>query len=117
MPSPRKIVVRSYLEKDEYHKLKKLSSQTGLSISSFIKKVCLGQNINATIDYESYLALLKANADLGRIGGLLKLAISKGLSGQQTGDFRTILRDIERNQNILTKQCRIVAENLTKKQK
>ncbi len=114
MPSPKKITVRSYLEKEEYENIKKLSSQAGLSISSFIKKVCLGQKIQTSVDYEAYLAMLKVNADLGRVGGLLKLAISNGIAGKQTGDFKALLRDIERKQNILTSQCKAVAKSLNK---
>ncbi len=118
MPSPNKKVVKSYLERNEYEELLKLAKQSGLSVSTFIKNVCLNKKIRTTTDYKTYLLLLKANADLGRVGGLLKLAITNGdQEAQSVKNIRTLLREIERNQNILMKYSKTITDSFVKREK
>ena len=72
--------------------LSKMSEQAGLSMSEFVRRVCLGQVVESKIDSRAVLDLLKINADLGRLGGLLKLWLTE--PDQHATDVRKLLRDI-----------------------
>ncbi len=86
-------VMNVYLSDEEYKIITDSSNRAGLSISTFARNVCLGLRVESKENNQIVLDLIKINADLGRLGGLLKLAIA------ETGDianFRPLLRDFER---------------------
>lgn len=112
MPSPDKKVLHAYLTPEEYGQIKKMADQAGLSISTFVKRVCLGQTVKTRADQEAMLALLKANADLGRLGGLFKMALSEGKARELAFELRQTLRHIEKSQAQVVACCRAVAESL-----
>ncbi len=86
MPSPGKVVIKSYVTPDEYKRVANLATQTHLSISEFIRRVCLGYQPKCQIDQEAVLALIKISADLGRLGGLLKWALAEKSLDWQKGN-------------------------------
>jgi hypothetical protein len=45
----------------------------GLSVSSFLRRIGLGLPIKSVLDQQAIIELAKANGDLGRLGGLLKM--------------------------------------------
>ena len=45
----------------------------GLSLSAYLRKVGMGTEIRSALDQQRIIELAKINADLGRLGGLLKL--------------------------------------------
>ena len=110
MPSPDKKVLHAYLTPEEYDQVKAMADQAGLSISTFVKRVCLGQEVRSKADQEAVRALLQANADLGRLGGLFKMAFSEGKAGVEAFDFRQTLRQIEKGQAQVVAHCRVVAD-------
>lgn len=75
MPS-RKRFVKAYLDDADYDRVAAMAGQAGLSISKFVARVCLAQEIKSTVDQKAVLALLKSNADLGRLGGVIKYHLS-----------------------------------------
>lgn len=77
MSCPDKIALRAYLTPHEYEIVKKKAAQASRSVSAYVRAVCLGHEVRSTVDHDAVLALLKINADLGRLGGLLKLSISQ----------------------------------------
>ena len=106
MPSPNRKTVKTYLTSEEYAQLSSLAHQTGLSKSTFIKRVCLGIELRSKIDQQAVLNLLKANADLGRLGGLLKFALTgKGSDGPMSYEFRQTLHKIEASQAEVVNAC------------
>ena len=111
MPSPDKKVLHAYLTPEEYEQVRLMAENSGLSISTFVKRVCLGQELRSNADQEAVRALLQANADLGRLGGLFKMALSEGKAGALTFDFRQTLRQIEKGQAQVTAHCRVVADS------
>lgn len=115
MPSPNKKVLKAYLTPEEYEQVSDMAKQAGLSLSTFTKRVCLGHELRSKTDQQAILALLKANADLGRLGGLFKMALSDGSARGMTAEFRHVLRQIEKNQGLVTSECRNVAESLGRK--
>lgn len=109
MSCPGKKVLHVYLDPEEYDQVKAMADQAGLSLSTFVKRVCLGQDVRSKADQKAVRALLKANADLGRLGGLFKMAITEGrIRDMQHAEFRQTLRRIEKSQAQVAASCQVV---------
>lgn len=67
-----------YMTNEEYAQVALSCEQAGLSISTFARNVCLGYRVASKQDIFARKELREVNADLGRLGGLLKLAINTG---------------------------------------
>jgi hypothetical protein len=85
----------------EYCQIKLLAKQTGFSVSEYIRRILTGQKIEARIDQEAFLSALKVNADLGRLGGLLKYYLAQGFKNVPPSEIRKVLHDIEDRQRQL----------------
>ena len=97
MPSKKKRIT-VYLDPDEYDYIQASANRAGISLSTFCKMVCIGIPVPSMEHKQAVKDILKASADLGRLGGLLKLALSDG------GDRLTLsrlLREIEAGQSAL----------------
>jgi len=105
MPSKkRRIAV--YLGPDEYSRIQESANKAGFSLSTFCKRVCLGTPVPGLEHRQAVKDILKANADLGRLGGLLKLALSEG------GDritLSSLLREIDAGQSALKAAARNIS--------
>jgi hypothetical protein len=86
MPSPNRVVLKTYLTPEEYKQVEESAEQSGLTLSAFARQVCLNNKISTKIDNERIVELLKSSADLGRLGGLLKLGLSKGQLDRRKGN-------------------------------
>ena len=72
------------------------AAATGLSVSAYLRHLGLGFQPHSTLDPEAILALLKVNADQGRLGGLFKLWLSgQSAAAAETTEIRKLLVDIE----------------------
>ena len=72
------------------------AAATGLSVSAYLRNLGLGFQPHSTLDHEAILALLKVNADQGRLGGLFKLWLSEqSTASAETLEIRKLLIDIE----------------------
>ena len=72
------------------------AAATGLSVSSYLRNLGLGFQPHSTLDQEAILALLKVNADQGRLGGLFKLWLSgQGAGSTESLEIRKVLSAIE----------------------
>ena len=88
-----------YLSEDERQQITGLAGKASLPVSRFVKRVCLGQEVRSTVDQEAVLALLHSKADLGRLGGLIKLHLTEvGRTEQWYYDLRNLLRRVEAKQ-------------------
>lgn len=88
----RSVRMTSRVTPDEFNQVVALSNRAGLSMSEFIRRVCLGQVIESKVDSKAVLDLLKVNADLGRLGGLLKLWLTE--PDRNAADVRKLLHEI-----------------------
>ena len=105
MPSKKKRIA-VYLGPEEYANIQESAARAGLSLSTFCKRVCTGIPAPGLEHRQAVKDILKANADLGRLGGLLKLALSEG------GDKITLsrlLREIDSGQSLLKAAARKIA--------
>lgn len=103
MPS-KKAVIKTYLTADEQAQMFASASKAGLSLSTFVKRVCLGHSVESVVDAEAVLAMLKVNADLGRLGGLFKAYLAE--ADRNTFAVRKLLHDIEAVKDELTLKIR-----------
>lgn len=72
---------------------------TSRSLSAFLRDLALGFEPRSTIDHEAVIALVRVNADQGRLGGLLKLwLVERPGQGAPTYDVRRLLTQIEETQ-------------------
>lgn len=102
MPS-KKAVMKAYLTPEEYEKIMESADRTGLSLSTFAKRVCLGLPVPSLENQKARRELLRVNADLGRLGGLFKLCLSEkdGTLVALHQEARRVLREIEARQREL----------------
>jgi len=104
MPSPTKVVVKAYVTPEEYNTMKENAGRARLSVSSYVRAVCLGHEVRSSVDKSGILDLAKVNADLGRLGGLLKLALSDKAIDRLRGN--SLLNDISRTRKLLEDKVR-----------
>lgn len=58
---------------EEENKIKENATHLGLSVAEYLRRISLAYSVQSVIDKNHILTLAKINADLGRLGGLLKL--------------------------------------------
>ena len=113
-PQSRK-TMKSYLTQKEYQQVAESAAKARLPVSKFCKLVCLAQDVRSTVDHQAVLALAKANADMGRLGGLFKMFLSEGKAGQNADELRATLRSIEDTKDKLVKDFEIVVREFARK--
>ncbi|HHX7430310.1 conjugal transfer transcriptional regulator TraJ [Legionella pneumophila] len=62
---------------NEETQIKANAIQAGLSVAEYLRRISLGYPLQSMIDKEHVIQLAKINADLGRLGGLLKLWLTQ----------------------------------------
>jgi hypothetical protein len=93
-----------YCLPEEKEQISKNAKNVGLSTSAYLLSVGIGYEIKSTLDSQLVGDLVKVNADLGRLGGLLKLWLTddkKLAVGGHTlteGTVRALLKRLEDTQ-------------------
>lgn len=83
--------------------IKSNAANAGLSIAEYLRRISLGYQIHSVLDKDHVLQLTKINADLGRLGGLLKLWLTQDPRVAHF-DYRTVmnlLRSIQSTQDAM----------------
>ncbi|KTD04009.1 conjugal transfer relaxosome component TraJ [Legionella geestiana] len=62
---------------DEETQIKANAANAGLSIAEYLRRISLGYQLQSAIDKDHVIQLAKINADVGRLGGLLKLWLTQ----------------------------------------
>lgn len=65
--------IKVWVFPDEKKEIVKNARNHGLSTSKFLRNLGLNIEVQGVMDQQAILELAKINADLGRLGGLLKL--------------------------------------------
>jgi hypothetical protein len=99
MPCPNKKPLKAYLTPEEYRAVKAKARQARLSVSAYAKAVCLGHEVKSALDQEAILELLRLKADMGRLGGLLKLGLSENSLDRHRAN--RLLSDLEAARKII----------------
>ena len=77
MPSKKKRLP-VYLTDEEHSLISEYASRAGISLSTFARRVCTGSPVPSLEHKQAVQEIIKARADLGRLGGLFKQAIAAG---------------------------------------
>ena len=77
MPS-KKPRITVYLTPEEHAEISESAARAGISLSAFAKRVCIGFPVPSLEHKQAVQEIIKARADLGRLGGLLKQGIAAG---------------------------------------
>jgi hypothetical protein len=95
---------------EEEREIKRLASNAGLSVAAYLRNVALGYRLRSMIDLNCVQELILINADLGRLGGLLKLWLTDDPRTADYGEplIRAVLAKIVRTQDEMIKICRSV---------
>lgn len=57
--------------------IKTNAATAGLSVAEYLRRISLGYHLQSVIDKDHIIQLAKINADMGRLGGLLKLWLTQ----------------------------------------
>ena len=76
MPS-RKKIIKAYVTDEEHLQVSEQAARAQLTVSTYVKRVCLGYEIKSRVEQKAILELIKIKAELGKIGGLLKHALGE----------------------------------------
>lgn len=68
--------IRIPVHPDEEQIIKANAAKAGLTTAVYLRRLALGYEIHGVIDKQHIIELSKINADLGRLGGLLKMWLS-----------------------------------------
>lgn len=99
----------------EYEVIKNNAEKFGLYAPEFLRSAAMNYPIRSTVDQQAAAGLLKANADLGRLGGLLKMWLTR--NGGDKDDFSAkrsykdidaLVDEIEEIQKIMKRQALLV---------
>ncbi|WP_297826308.1 conjugal transfer protein TraJ [uncultured Desulfovibrio sp.] len=94
--------IKAYVTPEEFTLVMESSDRAGLSMSEFTRRVCLGFRVESREDQQARRELLRVNADLGRLGGLLKQVLVAGHKEQIYG----LLHKIDQAQALLKAKIR-----------
>ena len=90
-----------YCLPDEKNEIEQNAKSAGLSLSKYLLNVGMGYPVHGVLDHQRINDLARINGDLGRLGGLLKLWLTKD---ERVADFNpktilSLLSKIEKTQN------------------
>lgn len=95
--------LKVWVSPEERQVIEARAKASGLAVSAYLRTAGLGIEPKSVFDQDAILALVKAHADQGRLGGLLKWWLSsKPDEGASTTEVRAVLKQIEQLQKQLT---------------
>jgi hypothetical protein len=107
--------IRVWVTPEEKAGIAEMARTTGNSTSAYLRKVGLGYEVRSILDYGRAQELVKVNADLGRLGGLIKLWLTndRRLAHYSQDELRrvllSILDKIDGNQTSMRELIKVVA--------
>jgi hypothetical protein len=109
-------LIKSYFNDEENTHLSELASRLRLSRSELIRRLVTGQRLPDPNDFVAYQAVrdvLKVNADLARLGNLLKLALDdQNWRGPDGRNVEALIGDIAVTQKSVKAAAQAVAESV-----
>ena len=91
---------------EEERVIKAKASEAGLTVAEYLRNLGLGYSVPSMIDNRQVDALLKINADLGRLGGLIKLWLTNDERAKYIGKSQLYmtLDTIQEIQSVMLKE-------------
>lgn len=103
------------LDPDHKERLDQLADQLHMSRAEVLRRLLMNKKIPSPADFaasEAILDLLKVNADLARLGNLLKLALDEPLSADLLAKFDRLTDDIRDAQSAVKTAARDVSDSI-----
>jgi hypothetical protein len=106
--------IKARVTADEYEEVNHLAKMYGVTTSDYLRSIALNYPLKSRVDQLAFLELGKCRADLGRLGGLLKMWISNKdrRSGLDEIEVKALLKEIEDKQEEITGYARKLEENI-----
>lgn len=76
-PRDRQRTLRVVVNDHERERIEAMAKMAGLSLSAYLRTAALNHPIRSMLDYDAIMELIRLHADLGRVGGLLKLWLAE----------------------------------------
>lgn len=117
IPRRKQIPLKVYCLEAERDAIERNADQAGLSVSHYLRNVGAGYVVSSCLDQRAIKDVARVNADLGRIGGLLKALLTSderfdGFSGLQLQQLTKVtVQEIFETQ----RQLRRMVEGITGK--
>ena len=111
----KRVCVKAYLPQEEKARLDGLAGRARLSSSEVIRRLVSGGGLPDLGDYNAVRDLLKVNADLARLGNLLKLAIDEDTASH--GDVMDLLTEIRIRQGEIKQLVKALAAEAKQRRK
>ncbi|MCC6921748.1 MAG: conjugal transfer transcriptional regulator TraJ [Nitrosomonas sp.] len=91
---------------EEERVIKAKACEAGLAVAEYLRNLGLGYTVPSIIDNRQVDALLKINADLGRLGGLIKLWLTNDERTKYIGKSQLYmtLGTIQETQSVMLKE-------------
>jgi hypothetical protein len=99
-------MIKTYVTSIEHEYIKRAAGQAQVSVSRYVRQVCLGVETKSKVDKEAVLALLQVNQDLSRLGNLFKLAVDQGAVDE--GEAQKMFSSIVETKNKLLEKARVL---------
>jgi len=106
--NPRKQFVAVWCTEEEKEQIQKKAAMCGTKTGPYIRSLALEYPLNSKVDQYAVDQLLRARADLGRLGGLFKLWLTNNrdtqdakLGDREYKDVESIIKEIEQNEKKL----------------
>ena len=94
--------IKSYITPSEKAEVTALAKQARLTTSELVRRLVLGQKLPDTNRHLAVIELVKVNADLARLGNLLRMALSDDEIDVPEGlDLEDLFDTIRETQSIL----------------
>jgi len=114
------IMVR--VSNEEKEKLKLKAKMCGHSAPAFMRNLSLGYPLKSLVDQYAVDQLLQARGDLGRLGGLFKLWLTKNqddrvlkLGDRTFEDVEALVQTIEKQQSVLLEYAKVLMQTIKKR--
>lgn len=101
--------LKVYVTENERTALTGAARAAGLPVSDFLRRVGLGAQVRSLLDQDHVREVMRARADLGRVGGLLKMWLAERPGdGVPAQAVRGLLDQIETAQEEVRQKVRIL---------
>lgn len=108
MPAKNRVLIGAWMTPEEKREVTALAQQTRLTTSELVRRLATGRKLPDAGRYEAVIALIKINADLARLGNLLRMALDDPNFNPPEGmDLKALLGGVRETQ--VTLKTKIVA--------
>lgn len=95
----KKTAMKIYVDPSEYVEIIQSADRAQLSVSTYVRRLCLGMPTPTFEKQKAVRELLAVNADLGRLGGLLKMWLMDEDRNQR--EAARLLRELQQVKSLL----------------